>query len=316
MRLPGGLFLIAAAALHALIPLAARVAPRTEAALIARSSRAYVEIEVEAPGEIPAAGRSAARAEAREEREAEREPEQRARAGRAARGAAQEVEPGAAQEPGPAEAPAAPGPPVDEYGGPAAAEGVVTAPGLGGARVWEIPGVLPGHAPRAAPTAPPRPRETPADKAGEVLREALQARDKAIGIDLPAAGTVASAVAEAVKSSDAPDTSRATFEVSLNGAGQVTGVRVTSMSAGAADVWARVARAAAARLAGRTLAMTAAFAKGAKIYVSVVSAVKMPSGSSSGGVQMQGAGVGFDLSDIGAHAQRVVSSSFKVVAVE
>jgi hypothetical protein len=41
----------------------------------------------------------------------------------------------------------------------------------------------------------------------------------------------------------------------------------------------------------------------------------MPSGATSG-VQVQGSGMAFDLSDIGANATRVVSSSFKVVAVE
>jgi hypothetical protein len=90
---------------------------------------------------------------------------------------------------------------------------------------------------------------------------------------------------------------------------------VVTASGGATDAWARAANAAAARLAGRTLAMTGAFAKGARVYVSVVSSVRMPSGAPSG-VQVQGSGMAFDLSDIGAHATRVVSSSFKVVAVE
>jgi hypothetical protein len=143
----------------------------------------------------------------------------------------------------------------------------------------------------------------------------MRASDKSRGLDLPAAGTVASAVLEAVRGADTPATARTTFEVLLSGSGQVLSARMVSTTAGAADLWARVASAAVARLAGRKLGMTSAFTKGARVYVSVVSSVRMPSGATSG-VQQQGAGIGFDLSDIGANASRVMSSSFKVVAVD
>lgn len=313
-------FLIAAALLHAAIPVAARFAPLRLQPLVARSSRAYQEIEVEVRPFAPLRPEEAPRAMARPPEE-ERDPERRLRPAREA--TTGKVTPPEPREPGPEpppEAPTAPAPtaaPPDEYGSPPDPDGVAGVPGLGGAPVWQLPGVLPDRMPsQAAPTvAPPGPL-TPTDKAGQLLRQVMQAKDKARGLDLPAAGTVATVVADEVRSSDTPETARATFEVSLSGAGQVLGVRATSMTTGAADVWARVARAAAARLAARKLAMPSTFAKGAKVYVSIVSAVKMPSGASSGGVHPSSSGFSFDVSDIGARPTRVVSSSFRVVAVD
>jgi len=324
VRTPLARFLIAAALLHAGIPVVARLAPQAPRLLVARSSRPYMEIEVQVdpatlrqpparravePDEsAPDRAREDLRQAARERRRDERDlplPTQehtQAPAG----------DPAVQAEP----APPAPTAPVDEYGGPPAPESVAVAPGIGGAPVWQIPGMLPEQGPPPpAPTVAPRRADTPVDKAGELLREAMRASDKSRGLDLPAAGTVASAVLEAVRGADTPATARTTFEVLLSGSGQVLSARMVSTTAGAADLWARVASAAVARLAGRKLGMTSAFTKGARVYVSVVSSVRMPSGATSG-VQQQGAGIGFDLSDIGANASRVMSSSFKVVAVD
>jgi hypothetical protein len=309
--------LIAAVLLHAGIPLAARVAPRPEPVLLARASGLYSEVEVEVrpvpPLPTTPSPRDPLRTPEDSDRDIERDPRRRLRSERDPT----ESDPSLPEPPPDAPIPSAPsGPLPDEYGGPPSAD-VPGVPGLGGAPVWQLPGVLPDRAAaRAAPTAPPPQRATSTDKAGEVLREAMRSKDKSLGLDLPAAGTVATVVADAVRSSDTPDTARATFEVRLSGSGQVLGVRVASSTAGAAELWARVARAVAARLTGRSLTMTTAFAKGATVYVSVVSAVKMPSGASSGGVHASGSGFGFDLSDIGARPVRVVSSSFRVTAVD
>lgn len=319
MRTREARFLVAAALLHTAIPVLARVAPEPTRVMVARSSNADEEIFVELD---PEALRRPTDQRPEEQPEAVARAEVRERERREARRAVNPEAP-VAEEPAeePAEAPVEPAPapapaPTDDYGGPPPAE-PITAPGLGGTPVWTIPGVLPRQGlPPPAPTAAPARADTPTDKAGQLLRQAMSAKDKSLGLDLPAAGTVATAVAEAVRASDTPHTARATFEVRLSGSGQVLGARMVSATAGGAELWARVASAAMARLSGKALAMTAAFSKGARVYVSVVSSVRLPSGASSSGPKLQGAGFGFDVSDIGAHATRVVSSSFKVVAVE
>ncbi|WP_437984133.1 hypothetical protein [Sorangium sp. So ce117] len=315
-------FLLAATLLHAAIPLLARIAGAPGPVLEARSSGARREVEIEIE---PIAPRGPEQDEARtppprtpdEARPREEEPV----LGRTARRERRPLDPQAPTEAPvePREGPVAPPAPApsSEYDGPPTAEAPRGVAGLGGAPVWQLPGVLPDRAPPApAPTAPAAPREVSADRAGELLREAMRDRDKTLGLDLPAAGTVASVVADAVRSAETPSTARAVFEVHLSGAGAVLGVRALSSTAGAAALWARVAREAAAQLAGRVLAMTAAFTKGAKVYVTVSSSVQMPSGATSGGIHHQGAGFGFDVADIGARPRRLVQSSFRVEAID
>jgi hypothetical protein len=223
------------------------------------------------------------------------------------------------QIPAPAPAPSSSGqPPKDEYdpllpdtGGTGGV--LVGPPGIGGRPVWTMPGVLPESGrPAPAPTTPGTPREVDKNIAGKVLNEELRARDKSLGIDLPAAGTVATAIGNAVRGSDTPNEGRATFVVRLSPTGQVLDVRLASASAGNQDVWQRAAQAAAARLRGKSLTMTGAYKAGATVYVDVVSAILMPDGS-KGGVKRQGMGVGFDVSNLGANPSRVVKTSFRVV---
>ncbi|WP_437486189.1 hypothetical protein WME75_02910 [Sorangium sp. So ce1014] len=310
-------FLLAATLLHAAIPWLSRIAGSPAPALMARSSGAYREVEIEVQ---PVAPLVPQRDEPRAPDEARPREETEPVLGRTARRERRR----ALEAPAPPEAPVEPrgGPvappaPAAEYGGPPSAEGPPGVAGLGGVPVWQLPGVLPDRAPPPpAPTAPTAPREVSMDRAGEVLRDVMRDRDKTLGLDLPAAGTVASVVADAVRAAETPATARAVFEVQLSGAGAVLGVRALSSTAGAAALWARVAREAAAQLAGRVLAMTAGFAKGAKVYVTVSSSVKMPSGAASGGIHHQGAGFGFDVSDIGASPSRLVQSSFRVEAID
>jgi len=191
---------------------------------------------------------------------------------------------------------------------------LVGPPGLGGGRpVWTIPGVLPESGrPAPAPTTPGPQPEVDKNIAGKVLNEGLRARDKALGIDLPAAGTVATAVGNAVRGTETPNEGRATFVVRLSPTGQVLDVRLASASAGGQDVWQRAAQEAAARLKGKSLTMTGAYKDGATVYVDVVSAILLPDGT-KGGVNRKGLGMGFDVANLGANASRVVKTSFRVV---
>lgn len=160
-------------------------------------------------------------------------------------------------------------------------EGPAPITGLGGTPAWAIPGVLgPSASPAAAPTAAPAARPVDSNIAGQVLSGSLQKKDHAIGIDLPAGGVVASTIADAVRASEAPPDSRATFEVRLGPAGDVLGVRVVSSSAGNAATWERVAKGAGAALRGRGLSMNGdAASKGATVTVKIESKLVYPAGS-------------------------------------
>jgi hypothetical protein len=133
--------------------------------------------------------------------------------------------------------------------------------------------------------APPKPASTvatgpaPVDSniAGKVLEGSLGRKDKAIGIDLPAAGTVATRLADAVRTS-APLNARATFEVKLGAEGQVEGVRLISASNGDASTWARVVASAKGAIGAGALKMKGD-GKGATVTVKVESKVQYPAGS-------------------------------------
>src|ERR1700733_5476214 len=90
--------------------------------------------------------------------------------------------------------------------------GVPGAPGVPGNAMWTMPGVLEGGASAPAPTEAPRARPVDRNIATKVVREAMNAIDKEKGIDLPAGGTLASAVRESVQGSDVPDVSRGSIE--------------------------------------------------------------------------------------------------------
>lgn len=217
----------------------------------------------------------------------------------------------------PAPGPAATG--TSEYTTPAPmvqTPGGTGLPGLGiNGQAWAIPGVVPDMGrPAPAPTVAPKATVDP-KIATKVLTDAVKEKDKALGLDLPAGGTIASSVRSAVQATDTPPESRASFEVKLSPTGQVLSVRVASSSGGSTEVWARAAAAVKAALAGRTLAMTSGYEKGAVVYVNVSSALALPDGTKSA-IQRKGAGATFDVANIGAHMQRVVKTSFSVVAVK
>ncbi|WP_437609795.1 hypothetical protein WMF20_00790 [Sorangium sp. So ce834] len=195
-------------------------------------------------------------------------------------------EPEAAAPAAEAAAPAA-GTPGDEYGGPppaagappaATGGGVALAPGIG-TPLWSVPGLLPGpDAPRAAPTAAPRAQPMDPAIAGKVLNETLHGKDKSVGISVPAAGAVASTLADTVRSSTAPLDARATFEVKLGADGQVLGVRLVSATAGDGPTWDRIVDAAKGALAGSALQM-GPDRQPVTVTVKVQSKVQYPSGA-------------------------------------
>lgn len=239
-------------------------------------------------------------------------------------GAAGEAAPTASGEPAALPAPVASAG-GDEYGAPADAAPMGGSGVVRGGPVWGVPGAVEGPGRSApAPTTAGAPRQVDRDIAGQVLRDTQRARDKAIGIDLPAAGTVASAVVAAVHGNDTPAFGRATFAIQLGPKGEVLGVALVSNSAGSPAGWQRALQAAAAKLSKQKLAMTGSFASGATVYVDVESVVQLPDGTSlrddgKKGVRpgpppgTVGGGSTFDLSNIGAHGSRVVKSRFRVV---
>ena len=187
------------------------------------------------------------------------------------------VGPAPGPAPGPPAAPAHPG--SDEYGGPVGGSDVAALPpGIGDQRLWTLPGMIPGAAPpKPASTVAAGPPPVDPNVAGQVLSGSLSRKDKAIGIGLPAAGAVATSLADAVRSS-APVDARATFEVKLGAGGQVEGVRLVSASAGDAGTWARVVANAKSALGARALQMSGD-GKGATVIVKVESNVQFPAGS-------------------------------------
>ncbi|UQA63054.1 hypothetical protein [Polyangium aurulentum] len=165
----------------------------------------------------------------------------------------------------------------DEYGPPPGGGTVGLPPGVN-APIWSIPGVLPNAgAPRPAPTSVEAPKPVDANIAGQVLAGTLHSKDKAMGIDIPGAGVVATTVADAVRTSSIRD-ARATFEVKLAGDGTVQGVRMVSASGGDAQTWAAIVNAAKSTLSAKSLQM-GPDGKGATVTVKIESKIQYPAGS-------------------------------------
>ena len=315
-------FLVAAALLHAGIPLVARVVIHPDAGSHATNSLLHpmevvVEIPIEPLQEAPPPAPIEPRAPSNDL--APPTPEARVAAATSPRDPSRNVEPSAGPEPVGTAAPAAPtgtGRAPDQYDAlpDGNGDGIAHAPGIG-APIWTLPGTMP-VAPRAAPAPTVATGPAPVDKdiAGIVIRGAMMENDKRLGLDLPGAGTVATAVRAVVVGADTPSVGRASFEVRVGPDGRILSVRVASSSGGTSDVWDRAAKAILAQLAGKPLQMNANYAKGAIISVSVSSSMALPSGASSG-VTQQGAGIGFDVSDIGAHKSRSVKVSHTIAAI-
>ncbi len=324
-RMSEARFLIFAAVLHGALPVAAFVAPAQVIDAPFAPLEVAVEVEVE-PTKAPAVEVEPPRVEPPlPSKEARSETPSAARTetrpGNVEPGpipsGAPTVEPQATSAP---VAPTAPpigtseydGPPPAVPMGPVAGGGI---PGLTGPAWGTVPGVIPDMGrPPPAPTTSPQTKVDP-KIATKVINEVLKEGNKALGLDLPGSGSVASAVRNAVFAANTPAESRATFSVQVSPAGKITSVRVTSSSGGSPDAWAAAAKMAAATLAAQMLAMNATYAKGATIYVTAHSTTTLPDGSKSA-VERKGLGGSFDVTSAGAHLQHVVRVSHSVVAVQ
>lgn len=232
------------------------------------------------------------------------------------------VEPGATSNPA-SEPPTGPTPPANEYEDAPPGANTWQMPGApGGMKAYALPGVLADTGPApAAPTTAPKAQKVDRDKANEILSADIREKDKKLGLNLPAAGTVASVVRSTVWGSDVPQESRAAIQISLGPNGKVQSVRVLSQSGGSSAAWEAVAAGVKASLNGQSLKMSGDYSKGAIITVNVQSKMQMPSGNKSGdpvslGITKSGPGGSFDLADIGAKPIRQVLTPFSIVPMK
>jgi hypothetical protein len=147
-------------------------------------------------------------------------------------------------------------------------------PGLNGPPIWANPGVL--TAPSAAGTKPLAPRASRADGAAS---SGSPEQPTAL---FPAAGTLASAVAEEVASSSTPPDSEGRFKLTIDAEGRLVSAELLSANEGDRAAWERVARAVSKRFAGKAMPLPSSFAGGATLYVRVSSRNVMPDGTSHG----------------------------------
>lgn len=194
-----------------------------------------------------------------------------------------------------------------EQGGVLTVPGV---PGLGGPPVWSMPGGMPvtGGPPPPAPTVAPAPRPVDKDIAGIVLRGEMAKKDKDIGLDLPVAGSMKSAVQRAVMGTELPTGTKGSIVCRVSPNGRVSGCNVVGSNGGSPAAWA-AALSAAQSVAGSSL--SGQYANGAIVTIDVSVSQALPAGSKGG---FTGSGASFDLSNLGAHATRQVRATHRVVA--
>jgi hypothetical protein len=144
-----------------------------------------------------------------------------------------------------------------------------------------------------------------------VIERAIQAKDRTLGLDLPAAAAIAAVVGGAVRAAETPPECVARVAVALGGDGRLQNVSLLSYSGGGSGAWQQVVRSVRAQLAARTFSMKSVFSKGAIVTVTVRSRMRMPSGN--GG--REGLGLTFDPSNIGSRPKRLVTTGVNVQAV-
>jgi len=175
-------------------------------------------------------------------------------------------------------------------------------------------GIVQGQGASGASTTSPKPA---VDKtiATRLLHESLGERDKSLGLTLPAAGNVASALQSAVRQALGPSVGSATFLAILTPSGQILTITPTAMNGGSAEAWANAARSAAASLSGRSFAMGAPFQNGAVVWIDVTSTFVLPSGAAAP-IGSEPGGIRFDVSDIGRGKQQIIRTKIRVAAVK
>jgi hypothetical protein len=197
-------------------------------------------------------------------------------------------------------------------GGEAAPEASASSAPSDAEAPWSFHATPPGVAEGTFRVPSPRDRAaSPLERNGrpdEQLLDAPPDHSLGLGFAAPSGGPVVSAVhAAAAAVADARD-GEATIEVVTDAAGHVVAVRLLD-STSDEQAWKEAARAIAAVLQGRTLAVPHG-ARGVAVTVHVEVAMRLPSGAKAGsGVTPHGLGIGFDVADIGARAKPVVHAS-------
>jgi hypothetical protein len=190
-------------------------------------------------------------------------------------------------------------------------------PGSGpGREIWRDGKLLALEKAPAAPTEAPKEKLASRDSANETIKDVLRKKDKKLGLDLPAAGTVASIIKAQVQGSDAPGNVSASFIVKLGPTGSVTSVTVGAINGGNASMWNAIAASSKAAIAARKLNLTEDFKKGAIITVNVQSKMSMPSGAEVGAGLKLSLTQNFDVADIGASPVRVITAPFSAAPVK
>lgn len=190
-------------------------------------------------------------------------------------------------------------------------------PGSGpGREIWRDGKLLALEKAPAAPTEAPKEKLADRDAANTTIKDVLRKKDKKLGLDLPAAGTVASIIKAQVQGSDAPGNVSASFIVKLGPGGSVTSVTVGAINGGNASMWNAIAASAKGAIAARKLNLTEDYKKGAIITVNVQSKMAMPSGAEVGAGLKLSLTQNFDVADIGASPVRVITAPFSVAPVK
>lgn len=306
-----GRCLVAAAVLHLALPVAAAIAPVTLSRPLAGKSAmiaAELEIDValervmtpdeEREREPAGEGSAVPAAPLRDKRDERRDQQVRAED--------REDEPPIFEGPKDSETTFDAEPPLDHDADP-----MKHAPehdGLGSAGFSGLP-LLPGMLPppdsgprEPAPTKT-RKREYDQEQARRAIDGELRQRDADLGLDLPAASAIGAVLRDQVRAAETPDECNARFVVTLAPSGKVTNVALLSSSGGDGAAWQSVQSKSQALLKARSFTMRASYDKGALVTVRVTSSMKMP----GGGASRVGAGMSFDVADLGARPIRVVT---------
>lgn len=171
-----------------------------------------------------------------------------------------------------------PGPPIDDYDTPPPLAGPSGPLGLG----WVVPGMIDDGPSTAAPTQTPVSAPVTGAAVKKALNGTLATRDKKVGVTVPGAALVASAVNDAARAVPVAHNTRATFEVKLGRDGRVAYAKVVSSSGGDSANWDAAAKAVAAQLAKQKLDMGGERGEGAIVRVAITQKHVFPTGSQRG----------------------------------
>jgi hypothetical protein len=141
---------------------------------------------------------------------------------------------------------------------------------------------VPGAQAPAAPTGPIVPKASVAPGGGAtLLRDAMRAHDRELGLGTPGATAISNAVASAVRASTVPVRSKAVLVARIGGDGAIVSLSVHSFDAGDVKTWSGVAAAVLGAIGKKKLGIAGLGPKGAIVQIDVRSAVVLPSGADS-----------------------------------